>query len=142
MRHWIVVLGFLLYSPAQPAHQADDASLIKELLVNSYVNGVYIDRDEQEVRNGFHPDFILTVLDGGHLIQAPLDMWLARLELDGIKSTTSYDHEFKSIDVTGNSAAVKMDIYEDSAHIYTDYFGLYKFADGWKIVNKIFYGHN
>ena len=142
MRHWLVVLGFLLYSPAQLAQQPDDASLIKELLVDSYVNGIYLDRDEQAVRNGFHPDFILHVLDDGHLIQAPLDMWLGRLELDGTKNSTPHNYEFKSIDITGNSAMVKMNIYEDSVHIYTDYFGLYKFAGGWKIFNKIFHGHN
>ncbi len=142
MKHWIIVFGFLLYSPAQFAQQADDASVIKELLVESYVNAIYVNRDEHAVRGGFHPGFVLHVLDDGQLIQAPLDMWLARLQLDGISNSTPYDHDFKSIDITGNSAVVKMEIFEDSKHIYTDYFGLYKFADGWKIVNKIFYGHH
>jgi hypothetical protein len=142
MKYWIIVFGILLYSPAQLAQQADDSAEIRDLLVNSYVNGIYVNRDEHAVRNGFHPDFVLHVLDDEHLIQAPLDMWLARLELDGTKNSTPYDYEFKSIDVTGNSATVKMEIYEDAVQIYTDYFGLYKFANGWKIVNKIFYGHN
>ena len=142
MKHWIIVFGFLLYSPAQFAQQVDDVGEIKELLVQSYVDGIYVNRDETAVRSGFHPGFVLHVLDDGQLIQAPLDMWLARLQLDGINSSTPYDHDFKSIDITGNSAVVKMEIFEDSKHIYTDYFGLYKFADGWKIVNKIFYGHH
>ena len=142
MKHWIVVLGFLLYPPAQFAQQADDEAAIKELLVESYVYGIYVNRDEAAVRRGFHPDFVLHVLDDGHLIQAPLDMWLARLQLDGTKNATPFAHKFTSIDVTGNSAVVTMEIFEDSRHIYTDYFGLYRFADGWMIVNKIFYGHN
>ena len=142
MRHWIIVFGILLYSPALYAQQADDASIIKELLVQSYVDGIYVNRDEAAVRGGFHHGFILHVVDDGQLIQAPLDMWLARLQLDGIKSSTPYDYEFKSIDVTGNTAVVKMEIFEHSKRIYTDYFGLYKFADGWKVVNKIFYGHH
>ena len=142
MKHWIVVFGFLLYSPAQFAQQTDDAAEIKEMLVESYVYGIYVNRDEDAVRSGFHPDFVMHVLDDGQLIQAPLDMWLARLSLDGTKNSTPYDHNFETIDVTGNSAVVKMEIYEDSKHIYTDYFGLYRFTDGWKIVNKIFYGHN
>lgn len=142
MKHWIIVIGFLFYSPAQFAQQADESSAIKELLIHSYVDGIYVNRDEAAVRSGFHPGFVLHVLDDGQLIQAPLDMWLARLQLDGTKSPTPYSHNFNTIDVTGNAAVVKMEIFEDSKHIYTDYFGLYKFADGWKIVNKIFYGHH
>jgi len=46
------------------------------------------------------------------------------------------------VDVTGNSAMVKMEIHEDSKQIYTDYFLLYKFDDGWKIVSKTFYSHS
>lgn len=142
MRQWILVLSILLSSPATLAQQRDDASQVRQLLVDSYVNGIYVNRDEQVVRDGFHSDFVLHVLDDGHLIQASLDMWLSRLQLDGVKSATPHDYAFESIDVTGNSATVKMEIYKDSVHIYTDYFGLYRFVDGWKIVNKIFYGHN
>jgi hypothetical protein len=142
MRNLILVLGILLYSPVLLAQQADDSVAIKDLLVASYVNGIYVNRDENAARNGFHADFVLHVLDDGQLIQAPLDMWLSRLQLDGMKSSTPYSYDFVSIDVTGNSAVVKMEIFEDSMHIYTDYFGLYRFADGWKIVNKIFHEHN
>ena len=63
------------------------------------------------------------------------------LEKMGTDKAFTIQHKFVIIDLTGNSSFVKMEIYEDSKHIYTDYFGLYKFEDGWKIVNKIFYGH-
>ena len=66
-------------------------------------------------------------------------MWLERLQLDGIKSAAKFDYQFDSVDVSGYSATAKMEIYENGSHLYTDYFGLYKFADGWMIVNKIFY---
>jgi len=142
MKQWLFVFGFLLYAPAIFAQQADDEADIRKLLLESYVDGIYVNRDEAAVRSGFHADFVLHVLADGQLIQAPLDMWLARLQLDGTKNTTPYDHSFEYVDITGNSAVVKMQIFEDSRHIYTDYFGLYKFASGWMIVNKIFYGHN
>ena len=138
----IAIVGILLCSAASLAQQEGDVANIEALLVESYVEGIYKSRDEEAVRKGFHPDFVMHVLDDGHLIQAPLDMWLERLQLDGIRNTTPYSHSFESVDFTGNTATVKMQIYEDSRHLYTDYFGLYKFADGWMIVNKIFYGHD
>jgi hypothetical protein len=142
MKYWIAALGFLVCTAATAAGGKNDIGAIEDLLVSAYVEGIYVNRDEQAVRKGFHPDFVMHVLDNGQLIQAPLDMWLGRLALDGNKSTTPYDYTFESTVVTGNAAVVSMKIFEDSRHIYTDYFGLYKFDDGWKIVNKIFYGHN
>lgn len=142
MRLWIVILTFLFYAPLTFAQQGEDEIAIKELLVESYVEGIHINRKTDAVRIGFHPDFLMHVYNDGQLIQAPLEMWLERLNLDGIKNTKTIKHSFDSIDITGNSAVVKMQIYEDSQHLYTDYFGLYRFEEGWKIVNKIFYSHN
>jgi hypothetical protein len=45
------------------------------------------------------------------------------------------------VDVTGNAASAKVMVSENGEHIFTDYFGLYRFDSGWKIVNKIFQGH-
>ncbi len=138
----MVIFVFLLYSPPLLAQQGEDEVAVRELLVETYVEGIHVHRDPEAVRRGFHPDFIMHVYQDGQVIQAPLEMWLERLHLDGTRNPTPIDHRFDLIDITGNSAVVKMQIYEDSQHIYTDYFGLYKFEDGWRIVNKIYYGHN
>jgi hypothetical protein len=45
------------------------------------------------------------------------------------------------VDVTGNAAIAKIEVFKDSRHVYTDYMSLYKFKDGWKIVNKIYQKH-
>ena len=141
MRNSIFVLC-LLYSPLLIAQSTDDEGAIKEMLVESYVEGIYVNRNREAVMKGFHPDFVLHVYDGGNLIQAPLEAWLGRLQLDGTRNTDSIDYQFDLIDIAGNTALAKMLIYENSQLLYTDYFGLYKFEDGWKIVNKIFYDHN
>ena len=142
MKHWIVISVFLLYSPPLLAQQGEDEVAVRELLVETYVEGLLINRDSESVRRGFHPDFLMHVYHDGQVIQASLEMWLERLHLDGTRNPKPVEHSFDLIDITGNSAFVKMQIYEDSQHIYTDYFGLYKFEAGWRIVNKIFYGHN
>ncbi len=141
MRICMAVL-YLLYSPLLTAQSTDDEGAIREMLVEAYVEGIYVNRDHEAVIKGFHPDFILHVYDGGNLIQAPLELWLGRLQLDGTRNPESIDYKFDLINITGNAAIAKMLIFENSQLLYTDYFGLYKFEDGWKIVNKIFYEHN
>ena len=141
MRICLAVL-FLLSSSFLFAQSTNDEGAIREMLVKAYVEGIYVNRDREAVMKGFHPDFVLHVYDDGNLIQAPLEMWLGRLQLDGTRNPESIDFEIDLIDITGNSAIVKMRIFQNSQLLYTDYFGLYKFEDGWKIVNKIFHGHN
>jgi hypothetical protein len=42
------------------------------------------------------------------------------------------------VDITNNEAVARVEVHRDGKHIFTDYLSLYKFADGWKIVGKIF----
>ncbi len=43
------------------------------------------------------------------------------------------------IDITGTAAVVRLELFRDGVHVFTDYLSLYKFSEGWKIVSKIFY---
>ncbi len=119
----------------------EETAAIKEVLSKAYVKGIFVDRDIELVRSGFHPEFTMHVLNNGKIIKASLEMWLQRLELDGTKNKNRIDHQFKFIDIAKNAAIAKMEISENSKHLYTDYFCLYKFDDGWKIVSKIFASH-
>ena len=59
-------------------------------------------------------------------------------DLKNVKTT----HNCALIDVTENAAVAKIEVYKDGKHVYTDYMSLYKFEEGWKIVNKIFATHS
>ncbi len=137
----IFILSIFLSSCAvEQAADNEEADKIKSVLVSAYVEGIHMNRDSVAISNGFHPDFAMHVNDDGQIINVSLDMWLGRMTL-GEKNSKKIEHEFGSIDVTGNAATAKMEIFIDSKHTYTDYFLLYKFEDGWKIVGKIFYSH-
>ena len=70
--------------------------------------------------------------------------WIARLE-NGNRERTgprpAIRHEFTTVDVTGNAATVRLELYRDGKHTFTDYLSLYRFQDGWRIVSKIFQSH-
>ena len=136
-----ILSNFLSSCAVEEAANNDEADKIKSVLVSAYVEGIHMNRDSVAVRKGFHPDFVMKVYADDQMIHASLDMWLDRMKLDGVKNPKKIEHECGSIDVTGNAATAKMEIFIDSKHVYTDYFLLYNFEDGWKIVGKIFYSH-
>jgi len=141
MKTSLVVTLCVVCCMAPLAQAADDQDEIEKLIVEAYVQGVYVNRDEDAVRRGFHPDFVLHVYADGNIVQESLQQWLERLQLDGEKSTHSTDYAIEFVDITGNSAVAKLQVFQDSRHLYTDYFGFYKFEHGWRFVNKIFFGH-
>lgn len=117
-----------------------DEEEIQAVITSAYIEGVHLNRDTEAIRAGFHPEFVMTILDDGGVINATLDQWVER-----IAASSPQEHEieweFENVDVTGSAAVVKLAVFEDGTQIYTDYMGLYKFDSGWKIVNKIFYSH-
>ena len=137
----VLVLTAAIASGGAFAHresQDSDDRAIRRVVEEAYVSGVFVARDPAAVRRGFHPDFVLSVHDDGKPIVAPLDMWLERLNLDGVRSTDAVKHEFDRVDITGRTAVVKLEMHINGRHVYTDYMGLYRFQDGWKIVNKVY----
>ncbi|MEQ9266251.1 MAG: nuclear transport factor 2 family protein, partial [Balneolaceae bacterium] len=56
-------------------------------------------------------------------------------------SKNKWEYQFTSVDVTGNSAAVKLELYNEGKHVYTDYLSLLRFDDEWKIVAKVYHQH-
>lgn len=121
--------------------RSEAEAAVRQVLVDAYVSGVHVDRDPEAVRRGFHPDFVMLVYDEGELVDVSLQAWLDHMGLDGAPTSDTIRHSFRSVDVTGNAALAIMEIHENDAHIYTDYFSLYRFADGWQIVGKTFYDH-
>lgn len=124
----------------RPARAQAEAA-VRQVLVDAYVSGVHVDRDPEAVRRGFHPDFVMLVYDEGEVVDVSLQAWLDHMGLDGVPTSDTIGHSFRSVDVTGNAAMASMEIYENGTHIYTDYFSLYRFPDGWRIVGKTFFDH-
>ena len=139
------ILGFSFINKEDSKLTAD-RDLIKKVVENAYVKGVHTNRDIPAVREGFHPGFEMCILRDNSLDKLPIYNWIERIEKDIRENPNpkkvKVEHEFRVVDITGHAAIVKVDLYKDSKHIYTDYLSLYKFEEGWKIVAKVFYRHN
>lgn len=144
----LVTLVALLLSTVLSAGEAEiekERAAIREAIEKAYIRGIHIEWDAEAARNGFHPDFEMLMLEGEGMRKLPISDWVESIERkkqehpEGPQYEITY--EIPMVDVTGNAAVAKIEIFKDGAHIFTDYMSLYRFADGWKIVGKIYYRH-
>ena len=87
----------------------------------------------------------MLILKEGKITKMSLQQWIEMVEQrqkNPAPTKSKIEYKIPLVDVTGNAAVAKVEIYKDSKHIYSDYMSLYRFDDGWKIVNKIFQPHH
>ncbi len=143
-----IVLVLLLASGfgllAQDVEQ--DKEAIKKVIQTAYVDGLQNEGDTVKIDSGIHPGFnLLGIGKEGKMWAYPIEKWKASVvkkKMDGKLPKTGDDFvtvKFDHIDVTGTAAVAKIEFYVGKNLTYVDYIALYKFDDGWKMVNKIFY---
>lgn len=125
-------------------HHEEEA--IKETILTGYVHGAFNELDPDAMGKTFHEEFAIFSTDGQNLRRYPIAVW--RENVTNQKNDPNFDpannvweHKFSEVDVSGNSAMVKLELYNEGEHVYTDYLSLLKFDDGWKIVAKVYYRH-
>ena len=137
-----IFMFFLM--PAVVFAQNDEAS-IKQVVTSAYIQGIHNRGSVDEIRKGFHPTFNMLRLVDNEIKPLPIEEWIANLEKAKKESTTppvKTAGKFVNVDVTGNAAVVKLELYRENKKVFTDYLVLYKFAEGWRIVSKTFYRHS
>ena len=115
---------------------------IKQVVEQAYVRRIHETQDETTVKSGFHQDFVMLVLQDDVMQKVNLDEWFGRIEVMKTENPALWSAEticeFLMIDVAGNAAVVKLDVYKGETFFSTDYMLLYKFQEGWRIVSKVF----
>lgn len=141
----IMLLALLpFYTTAQGK---DDEEAIKKVIQSAYVDGLQNKGPVADVEKGFHPGFNLLGLRNDDLTKWPIYSWIKyhESELKKDPSPPAKDEittcKFPLIDITGNAAIAKIELFKGGKMIFTDYLSLYKFEEGWMIVSKIYYRH-
>ena len=144
MRVLALAVAVLAVAPAVAAANEAEGKAVIQVINDAYINGVHAKPDPAAMRRGFHPDFRMLVLTDGKMSAVTLDEWASRVEKAAADTTAArpaIKAEFPQVNVMGNTASVRVEVYRDGKHTFTDYLLLYKFADGWKIVSKAYYVH-
>jgi len=138
----LTTLVFLGVGSAAFAGGPDEAAII-EAVDQAYVHGIHIERDTEKVRKGFHESFVMFVRTDEGVDHVTRDAWIERMEASKAKGdqgprpkTTA---KVSVLDQAGDAAIVKVDLFRDGKHTFTDYISVYRFDDGWKLVGKIYH---
>lgn len=140
-----ILLLLLLASVKVSAQQPSEENSIKQVVTSAYIEGIHNRGNVDDIRKGFHPTFKMLRLVDNEVKPLPIEEWISNLEKQKKESPAApsrTEGKFLTIDVTGNNAVVKLEIYRDNKKIFTDYLVLYKFEEGWRIVSKTFYRHS
>ena len=142
----LAAAALLAHAVTSAAAGADEAAGVKAVVQSAYVEGVHVQLDPTRMRKGFHPDFRMLVLKDGKMTAVPLEEWISRMEARARDNPNApkpaIKAEYPIVNVTGDAAVVRVELFRDGKHTFTDYLSLYKFADGWLIVGKIFQAHS
>jgi len=123
---------------------ASEKDSVQKVVESAYVDGFQNLGGQEMMEAGFHPTFVMVLNRGGNLTELPLARMIEIVKQR--QSNPEYVHremtaKILNVDVTGNAAMVKLELYRDGRKLFTDYLGLYKFDDGWKIFNKLYHQH-
>ncbi|MFW5707707.1 MAG: nuclear transport factor 2 family protein [Bacteroidota bacterium] len=138
----IMLLGVLVGLPVMGSEKEKEA--VVNVVTSAYVEGFQNLGGKEMMEAGFHPTFVMVLNRGGQLSELPLARMIGIVEQR--LANPDYQHvpveaKILDVDVTGNAAMVKLELYREGKLLFTDYLGLYKFENGWKIFNKLYNQH-
>lgn len=130
---------------AQASEILNDTSEIKRVVQTAYVDGIQNAGDIEAVEQGFHPGFEMLIRQDNLLNKLAIYNWLPAIKRRKSDPETASRPEvtcrFLNVDVTGDAAVVKLELYREGKLLFTDYLCLYRFDEGWKIVSKLYHRH-
>ncbi len=121
---------------------APENDQVKKVIQDAYVNGIHNVKDLSQIQKGFHPGFEMLSVRDNRLNKFPIYSWyqlaksLKEKNPDGVKPEKRCEIVF--VDISGKTASVKIKLFAGDKHAYDDYFFLYKFEEGWRIVAKAY----
>jgi hypothetical protein len=116
---------------------------VKQVVSSAYIEGIQNRGDVAAIRKGFHPSFNMLRLVDNAIVPVAIEDWITTLEKNKAQNTPliKTTGKFINVDITGNAAVVKLELYREEKKVFTDYIALYKFTEGWRIVSKTFHRH-
>jgi hypothetical protein len=143
MRNFYLIL-LAIFLPMLLAANPTDETAIRKVIQEAYIDGLQNLGDIQKIRDGFHADFEMLLFRNGEMSKMDIHSWIERVELRKSNPDTpkpNISGNFVELEILGTVAVIKLELLRDGTKIFTDYLSLYKFADGWKIVSKVYYQH-
>ncbi len=130
------LLTLLLLSCAPAAAQESEEAAVRAA-IEHYFQGHATGQGEH-FRKVFHPDAKLFFIRDGKLTQWTSEEYISRASGKPAADEAQRKRRIDSIDITGDSAFVKLTLDYPSV-VFTDYMSMLKIDGRWMIVNKTFH---
>ena len=118
---------------------------IKQTIISAYQEGLINNGDTKAVLRGFHPGFNLLIKRENMLDKLPIYNWIQsteeKVKAGRLPRKDKAKFSFPLVDITKDTAVVKVHFSMANKLVFTDYLLLYRFNDGWKIVSKVYHKH-
>jgi len=139
------LVHFLIFL-SSVAFAQNDEELVKQVVTSAYVEGIQNRGSVDDIRKGFHPAFVMQRFLEGDVKPLSIEEWITNMEKSKAQNPNpsnpiKTEGKFVSVDVTGNAALVKLELYREGKKTFTDFLALYKFSEGWRIVSKTYNRH-
>jgi hypothetical protein len=137
----------IIISVTAIAQTAEDKEAIMKVIQTGYVDGLQNFGDTEVTKKCFYPGFFITNYNptNNQITHTPIYNWIESVEktkASGNIPNRKITVEFDMIDITGYTAMAKIRLIENGSRLlFTDYLLLYKFTEGWKIVQKTYMRH-
>jgi hypothetical protein len=142
LRNLLLLLASVLSIPGHA--QSGDEEAIKNVVTTAYIEGIQNRGDVDNIRKGFHPSFNMLRLTDNDIKPLSIEEWITnivKVKAKNEPAPTKAEGKFVNVDISGNAAVVKLDLFREGKRTFTDYLVLYKFTEGWRIVSKTYYRH-
>jgi hypothetical protein len=140
----LLVAGASLSAQSASAIEVEQEAVMT-VIETAYIQGIHNERDVDKIRSGFHDDFNMLPFRDDEIGKVSIQQWIEGIERSLERNPDPPDvpvrADFAAVEVSGNAAVARIEVYRGETHLYTDFMSLYKFEDGWKIVAKIYYSH-
>ena len=147
MKQFIAAIAVLISFSSVSQNLSSEQEAVKQVIEASYVQAIHNNGEIAAIDEGFHPGFEMLIKNRNDgLSKYPIYSWKESAKKRKAKNPEGPKEEttakYPMIDVTGDAAVVKVELYKKDKKIFTDYISLYKFKDGWKVVGKIYHKHS
>jgi hypothetical protein len=119
---------------------ADLTEEIKRVIDKAYLDGIQNWGDPDVIRRHVVPEFVMLMLVDSEIQSLPIETWIENIQRQKAAHPDGPPHpatvRYLEVDVTGNAAMVKLELYRLGRKQFTDSLALYRFEEGWRIVGK------
>lgn len=118
--------------------KSEEHKEVQKTILESFANSIYVDGIEGGSECKWLPTENVIIYDHGNVEIYNTENLLAEYAKESfLDETTSY--ELTSVKIDGRNACATVEIYNGTAHVYTNFITLYKFENNWDIITKVFY---